>query len=174
MPSRPARRGFGSPFAEMSLPPLPSLRSSLLGEGGLFLGTLCLGVILAGCGTVKSPTEPAPEEPGGAAFSFSTIQVEIFSPTCAKAGCHAASAASAALVLEAGRAYGELVGRPATQNGALHRVEPGAPERSYLLSKLRGDPAITGGRMPLDGPPYLTPEQIEGIAAWILAGAPND
>jgi mono/diheme cytochrome c family protein len=128
-----------------------------------------------GCGTVKSPTEPA-ETPGTgtAALTFSQIQSQIFTPTCAKAGCHAASAASEGLVLEAGQAYGNLVGRPATQNGSLARVAPGDPERSYLILKLRGDPNITGQRMPQDGPPFLTPEQIDGIAAWIRAGAPNN
>jgi rubredoxin len=134
---------------------------------------LLLLPLLAGCGTVKSPTEPQPEAGGAAAFTFSQIQAEIFTPTCAKAGCHAASAASGGLVLEAGRSHGELVGRSATESG-LDRVEPGDPERSYLILKLRGDPSITGQRMPLDGPPYLTPGQIDGIAAWIRAGAPND
>ena len=132
-------------------------------------------LLLAGCGTVKSPTEPTPD-PGveGTAFAFARIQAEIFTPTCAKAGCHAASAASGGLVLEAGRSHGELVGRPSTQAGGLDRVESGDPERSYLILKLRGAPEITGQRMPLDGPPYLTPGQIDGIAAWIRAGAPND
>ena len=53
------------------------------------------------------------------------------------------------------------------------RVSPGNPEASYMILKLRGDPSITGERMPLGGP-YLTQEQIEGIAAWIRAGAPNN
>jgi len=53
-------------------------------------------------------------------------------------------------------------------------VEPGSPERSYLILKLRGDPTISGDRMPQDGPPYLTPGQIEGIAGWIRAGALNN
>ncbi|HEX9942719.1 MAG TPA: hypothetical protein VGG03_11925 [Thermoanaerobaculia bacterium] len=138
-------------------------------------GWLLLPLLLAGCGTVKSPTEPPPEGPGtGTAFTFAQIQREIFTPTCAKAGCHDAASASEGLVLEAGVSYGLLVGHPSSEHGSLNRVEPGSPERSYLILKLRGDPSITGQRMPLDGPPYLTPEQIEGIAAWIRAGAPND
>jgi hypothetical protein len=145
------------------VPSYPALRAA-----GLAL------LVLSGCGTVKSPTEPPPGEPGGAALSFSQIQSEVFTPTCAKAGCHDAAAASAGLVLAAGRSHGDLVGRPSTQNGGLLRVAPGNPEASYLLRKLRGDPSITGDRMPQDGPPYLTPEQIEGIAAWVRAGAPND
>lgn len=141
--------------------PLRPARSALL---------LC--VLLSGCGTVKSPTEP-PEEPGGAAFTFSQIQGEIFTPTCAKSGCHDAATASNDLVLEAGRSYERLVNRPSL-GSSLDRVEPGDPERSYLIHKLRGDPTISGVRMPFDGPPYLTPEQIQGIAGWIRAGAPND
>lgn len=133
---------------------------------------LLLLVVLAGCGTVKSPTEP-PEEPGGSALAFSQIQAEVFTPSCAKAGCHAASTAADGLVLEAGRSYGELVNRPST-GSSLDRVEPGDPERSYLVRKLRGDPDITGARMPLDRPGGLPQEQIEGIIAWISAGAPND
>lgn len=134
---------------------------------------LLLTFVLCGCGTVKSPTEPPPEEPGGTAFTFSRIQGEIFTPTCAKAGCHDAATASNGLVLEAGRSYDLLVNRPALGAG-LDRVEPGDPERSYLIHKLRGDPTIAGLRMPADGPPYLTPEQIQGIAGWIRAGAAND
>lgn len=134
---------------------------------------LLLLFLLSGCGTVKSPTEPPAEEPGGTAFTFSRIQMEVFTPTCAKAGCHDAATASNGLVLEAGRSYALLVDRPAL-GASLDRVEPGDPERSYLIHKLRGDPTITGDRMPLDGPPYLTPEQIQGIAGWIRAGAPND
>jgi hypothetical protein len=142
-------------------------RSALLLVAALLGGAI-------GCGTVKSPTEPLDTPTGGTALTFSQIQAQIFTPTCAKAGCHSAAAASQGLVLEAGQAYGSLVGRPSTENGSLARVEPGSPERSYLILKLRGDPSITGQRMPLDGPPYLTSEQIEGIAAWIRAGAPND
>lgn len=140
---------------------------------GSNVGSIAL-LLLAGCGTVKSPTEPAPASGGGAAFTFSQIQREIFTPTCAKAGCHNADTAQEGLVLEAGRSYGLLVGRAASEQGSLARVEPGNPERSYMILKLRGDPSISGQRMPQDGPPYLTPDQIEGIAGWIRAGAPNN
>lgn len=132
-----------------------------------------LAALLAACGTVKSPTEPL-EAPEGPAFTFSQIQAQIFTPTCAKAGCHAASAASGGMVLEAGRAYGEIVNQPATGNSSFDRIEPGDPERSYMIKKLRGDPDITGSQMPLDAPGSLTREQMDGLVGWILAGAPNN
>lgn len=133
-----------------------------------------LVLLLAGCGSVKSPTEPAEEPGGGTALPFSRIQAEIFTPTCAKAGCHAAGSGEGGLMLEAGRSHGEIVGRPSTQRPSLDRIEPGDPERSYLIKKLRGDADITGARMPLDRPGGLPQEQIDGILAWVRAGAPND
>jgi hypothetical protein len=134
---------------------------------------LLVSVLLAGCGTVKSPTEPAPAA-GGAVFTFAQIQQQIFTPTCARSGCHAASTASEGLVLDAGRSYALLVGHAATEASALDRVQPGRPESSYLILKLRGDPSISGLRMPQNGPPFLTAAQIDGIAGWIRAGAPNN
>jgi hypothetical protein len=134
---------------------------------------LAAGLDAAACGTVKTPTEPDGLG-GGPAFTFTMIQQQIFTPSCAKGGCHDAATANNGLILEAGSSYALLVQHPSLGNPALDRVEPGDPERSYLIKKLRGDPDITGQRMPFDGPPFLTPEQIDGIAGWILAGAPQN
>lgn len=139
------------------------------GRSALLLAFL----LLAGCGTVKSPTEPAPAPGGVPALTFTQIQAQIFTPICAKAGCHAAGSSPSGLVLEAGQSYGNLVGHPAAENSSLDRVAPGDPDHSYMILKLRGDPSITGERMPLGGP-YLTSDQIAGIAAWIRAGAPSN
>lgn len=130
-------------------------------------------LLLAGCGDVKSPTEPL-EEPEGPAFTFAQIQAQIFTPNCVKAGCHDAATASNDMVLEAGQAYGQIVNRPAVGNSSLDRIEPGDPERSYLIKKLRGDPDITGAQMPLDNPGSLTQQQMDGLVGWVLAGAPNN
>ena len=133
----------------------------------------CVLLLLAACGSVKSPTEPA-EEPGGVApLTFSRIQAEIFTPNCAKAGCHDAASASAGMVLAAGVSYEQIVGVRSTES-TLDRIEPGDPERSYMVKKLRGDSDITGDRMPLDRPGGLPQEQIDGLIAWVRAGAPND
>jgi hypothetical protein len=135
---------------------------------------LPLVLLLAACGSVKSPTEPSEEPGGGTALTFSRIQAEILTPNCAKAGCHDAASASAGMVLAAGVSYGQIVNRPSTERSTLDRIEPGDPNRSYLIKKLRGDSDITGDRMPLDRPGGLPQEQIDGIIAWVRAGAPND
>ena len=133
---------------------------------------LLAALLLAGCGDVKSPTEP--EEPEGPAFTFTQVQAQIFTPNCAKAGCHTAASFAGNMILEAGQAYGQIVNRPAVGNSSLDRIEPGDPELSYLIKKLRGDPDITGDRMPQDNPGSLTQEQMDGIVGWVLAGAPDN
>jgi hypothetical protein len=141
----------------------------------LALAAASAALLLAACGgTVKSPTEPAGGGPAGPALSFSQIQSQIFTPTCVKSGCHAASSAAGNMVLAAGQSYGQIVGRPAPENPQLLLVKPGDPEASYLVKKVRGDPDVFGLRMPLDGPPYLSSQQIAGIEGWIKAGAPNN
>lgn len=133
-----------------------------------------LAAMTACGGKVRSPTEPAPGGPVAQALTFTQVQAVIFTPRCAKSGCHASSSAQGGLVLDAGQAYGNIVGRPAQEAPQLDYVRPGSPDASYLLKKVRGDADISGSRMPQDGPPFLTSQQIAGLAAWIQAGAPND
>jgi hypothetical protein len=51
-------------------------------------------------------------------------------------------------------------------------IAPGAPERSYLLDKLRAERLCAGAPMPLDQPPLSEPE-IQTISDWICEGAPT-
>jgi len=57
--------------------------------------------------------------------------------------------------------------------GSAYRpvVVPGDPEKSQLVRRIRGD---STPRMPFDGPPFLTEDQIVLIMTWIAAGAPNN
>jgi hypothetical protein len=153
---------------------LPGAAPAAASLAALAILTLAMLAMVACGGKVLSPTEPPGGGPGAQAFTFAQIQAGIFTPSCAKAGCHASSAASGGLVLEAGLAYGNIVGRAAPEAPQLDFVRPGNPEASYLLKKVRGDADISGSRMPRDGPPFLTPQQIAGLAAWIQAGAPDN
>ncbi len=106
----------------------------------------------------------------GQATTFDAIQQSFFTPTCARGGCHDAATASADLVLEEGAAFANLVGVPSSQVFRFDRVDPGDPEASYLIKKLRGTSDIMGVRMPVGGP-FLSPGQIAGIYEWIETGA---
>jgi len=57
--------------------------------------------------------------------------------------------------------------------GGTHRpvIIPGNTEESELIKRIKG---ISIPRMPFDGPPYLSDEQIATIEAWIAAGAPDN
>lgn len=51
------------------------------------------------------------------------------------------------------------------------RVVPGSPDASELVRRIRGQ---AFPRMPFDGPPYLTEQEIALIEAWVTQGAPDD
>ena len=124
----------------------------------------------ASCGTRKTPTEPADAPDPGA--TFSRVQSQIFTPSCALSGCHAGPAPKQGMDLSAGRAYAQVVGVPSVETGRL-RIAPGDAAGSYMVSKVQGDATITGSRMPFGGP-YLPPDKEKLLADWVRRGAPND
>jgi hypothetical protein len=131
-----------------------------------------MALAAAACGTQKDlPTAPDGGTPDPTA-TLSRLQAEIFSPTCARAGCHASAAPQDGLDLSPGRTFGSVVGVGSVQRGDLNRVEPFQPDASYLVKKVRGDADITGARMPQGG--ALTADEIRLIVDWVRRGAPND
>lgn len=110
---------------------------------------------------------------GDAQATLSSIQNNIFTPSCALAGCHSASSSSAGLSLAAGDSFGALVNVPSSQVAGLNRVTPNNPDASYLVKKLRGDADIQGARMP-NGSPPLSADQLDRIVRWINSGASNN
>lgn len=139
----------------------------------LFMAILV--VVLGACGELRSPTAPMddPDDPIDPSATFSRVQNEIFTTTCAFSGCHGALATQMNLELTAGVAYANIVNVPSAEVPQLDRVEPGLPDRSYLYLKVTGAPGIIDARMPL-GQPELTQPQKDLIRNWILRGAPND
>ena len=127
---------------------------------------------LAACGSPKSlPFEPGGGQPDPSA-TFTRVQGEVFSPSCALSGCHAGSAPQAGMDLSPGASYGSVVGVVSVQRSDLARVQPGDPERSYLVKKLRGDPDISGSPMPLSG--SVSDEARRLVVDWVRRGAPRD
>ncbi len=113
------------------------------------------------------------EDNGGGepeAVTLTQLQTSLFTPTCAVAGCHSAATARAGLILEAGRTFGETVNVASSELSQFDIIEPGDPEASYMVKKLRGDADISGERMP-EGGPFLSEERIAEVISWVNAGA---
>jgi hypothetical protein len=143
-------------------------------RGRVVLATALSGglLLIAGCGQRKLPFEPTVGPPPDPNATFTRVQSEVFTPNCAIAGCHATLGAQQGMSLAAGAAYSNTVRVPSVERPDLNRIEPGDPDRSYLVKKLRGDPDITGLRMPDGG--SLTSDQIQLVIDWVRRGAPND
>ncbi len=123
--------------------------------------------------------DPSPDtrtvvvEGGGGGATFSQVQSQIFTASCAFAGCHGGSSPAQGMNLSAGAAYGNIVNVPSNERPTLDRIEPNSPAASYLFLKVTGDPSIAGSRMPLGGPP-LSATLIDLLRDWIERGAPDD
>src|SRR5260370_40498985 len=131
-------------------------------------------LLFLACGRLKEPTDPGlgGGEPIDPTATFTRVQNEIFSPTCASLGCHDPLGHQQDLILKAGQAYAKIVNQPSTETPSLQRIAPGDPANSYLYRKMPRS-GITGDRMPQGGP-YLTDAQIKLVRDWIRRGAPND
>ncbi len=130
--------------------------------------------LMLACGTEK-PLLTGPDTPPDPGATFTRVQREIFTPTCAIAGpggCHAGPSPQVNLSLEAGRSYANIVAVPSIQSTHA-RIAPGLPEESFLIAKIRGDATILGSRMPLGGP-FLDAAKTKLIVDWVRRGAPND
>ena len=110
---------------------------------------------------------------GGTQATFTRVQNEIFTPSCAFVGCHAGSNPAQGQNLSAGQAYSNIVNVPAGERPSMDRIEPGQPSQSYLWLKVTDDPSIIGARMPR-GAPALSQEKLDLLREWIEAGALNN
>jgi hypothetical protein len=115
------------------------------------------------------PLLPGGDGTGVLTPDLASIQANVFTPICTQ--CHIGASAPLGLRLDAANSYTSLVGVASSQVPALLRVEPGNPERSYLIQKLEGR-ADVGARMPL-GQSALPDATIAVIRQWIVDGAQN-
>jgi len=105
--------------------------------------------------------------------TLTSIQTNVFTPTCSVSGCHNGSGATLPGVMNltsAAASYAALVNVTSLEMPALQRVTPANPSNSYLIRKLEGGPSIVGVRMPAFGPP-LDQTTIDSIRLWITNGA---
>ena len=135
---------------------------------------IILLLFLTGCGELSTPTDPGGvgNDPIDPTATFTRVQTEVFTPTCAVVGCHHPVGQQSQMVLTAGTAYANVVNVPSVENPSLRRIAPGDPANSYLYRKITGA-GITGDRMPQALPP-LSDASIKLVRDWIRRGAPND
>ena len=104
--------------------------------------------------------------------SFSRQVLPIMMKECSF--CHMREERYGYLVIDPESAYGNLVGIPAHGYPAMQRVVPGAPERSYLWLKLRGEHLALGAEgWPMPFFPLAGPD-MELIRQWIEQGAADN
>lgn len=140
---------------------------------------MALVACLAGCAPGSGegldangrPLSESPDVPLGP--TLNSIQVNVLTPNCAIPGCHIGSTAPLGLRLDEDNSFALLVGVPSAQVASLLRISPGNPDTSYLIQKVEGT-AAAGGRMPLNGPPFLSQATIDVIRQWITDGALQD
>lgn len=127
----------------------------------LFTPLIAIG-LLAGCDNADNPVE----ESGP---TLVEVQEQVFDVSCA--GCHKDNEAPEGLVLTAGSAYSNLVDVPSEQVPSLDRVDPGNPEDSYLLIKVRGGDRMAPGTFQMPIGQDLSEAQITLLEEWIANGA---
>jgi hypothetical protein len=109
---------------------------------------------------------PDDEKTDNMKATFSSIQANVFSPTCALSGCHGGSQNPN---LSAGNAYNNLVNKASALDPSMVLVKPGDSSNSFLMKLLRGDGTSV---MPPSG--KLSSAKIDSIALWINNGALNN
>jgi mono/diheme cytochrome c family protein len=108
------------------------------------------------------PAEPVLPGPGEV-VTYQDV-APIFALRCAK--CHTENG----LMGDAPEGYRLTSYDAALSTGDRVRIVPGQPDASQVVRRIRGQSLP---RMPFDGPPYLSPEEIRVIEDWIEQGAPN-
>ena len=138
-----------------------------------------LAIVGAACGGAGDGSDDKDSGDGrseSVTGTLSSIQTNIFTPTCATSGCHSSSAQSGGVSLASGESFGELVGVASDQASTLSRVKAGSAVESYLINKLEGTQGGAGGsgaQMP-KGASALSAEKIQAIKEWITNGASNN
>jgi hypothetical protein len=110
------------------------------------------------------------------ASTLESLEQHVFSPTCSRDTCHSGPQSEHTLSLLPGEAYANLVDvQPDNVTARLAgklRVDPGNPENSFILDKLRGTLTMDEGERMPRGLPQIPAREIALIESWIAAGAP--
>jgi hypothetical protein len=129
----------------------------------IIIGTLTiLGLSTSAKGNV--PADPQAQAPAG-------IRT-IIRQNCSVSGCHSGKYPAANMSFELDHFPASIINTPSLEVPELKIVDPAAPEKSYLIMKVRGEPGIVGKRMPANRDP-LTEQQILELEDWIRSLKPE-
>jgi len=130
--------------------------AAVIDAGGCSAGQVRCG---ASCIDVIAPTAAA-------------VQERVFQRSCALArSCHTGDTPQAGLTLSSvDEILASAVGKPASQVPTLSLLEPGRPEDSYIVRKLRNLQTV-GTAMPPPPAAALCEPKIQAVEAWVRAGA---
>jgi len=115
---------------------------------------------LAGFGLFLSggQTPPSPTVPGDV--------TAVIKARCLE--CHVGPKPAGKLSLEPDRILASLLDKPTSDDPAVKLIDTAAPEKSYLLAKIRGDRAIRGSRMPVRRP-RLPEDELKRLQDWVMS-----
>ena len=149
-----------------------------------FVTVTILAAIIIVSFFMESCTKNTDEAVDGGTFpkdTWTIIQDNILTLSCATSGCHASTSDATYgqhnLLLNSTNAYDNLINiiskNPAAKTAGLVRVKPGDYMNSLLYQKIDCQtPSKYAASMPLGGT-NLTSGQIEFIKQWIIKGAPK-
>lgn len=106
---------------------------------------------------------------GPAPATFTQVQADIFTNSCAFSTCHGEGSGAQGLSLVDGVSYAAIVEVPSTIAPEINLVEPGDHENSYLWQKCAG--VATPAMPSSDG---LDAEHLAELESWIDNGALDD
>lgn len=125
---------------------------------------------------------PGDAGPDVGVVGYERIQT-IYNRSCASfSSCHNSTGMRGDLDLSEGNSYADSVRVESIQATGMNIIEPGDPERSFLVHKIQntmsslpvcamGRPLMCGTRMPMVGGAPLSDEEIAVFRAWIAQGA---
>jgi len=141
------------------------------------LSFLLFGLVSAtGCGESSEPSEPAKAPRGESLFAERELDIGL---TLSCQNCHTSKLAQGGLGftdLKPDEIRAAFVDVPSKTSPLRKLVEPGDPEASFLIRKLRGDfqglecPSGCGIKMPIGNYPYAEGDRLD-LEQWILDGA---
>ncbi len=133
---------------------------------------MTLWVLLAFRPEAADTADSGPATDTPAAVSHDQQIQPLWEASCTGGLCHGVDG-DAPLRLTAEEAWEQLVDRPSMEAPLLDLVEPGRPDQSYLVHKLKGTQIEAGGRglaLPFEVE-LLTEEEWGRVEAWVLGGA---